>query len=194
MPARKLGVLVAIAIIAPMLAMSQQSSAGASVSPGLQVQYLGTDANGVESYNFVSANDGNGSHILRVLRPTHPAPGVAHNFIYVLPVTAGLDTTYGDGLDTLRVLDAEDQYNLTIVEPTFGIAPWYANNSGDPSLQYETFMSSELQPWVSANLATSHAEQHWLIGFSKSGLGAQDLILKHPDLFTLPGSPKMPPA
>ena len=194
MPARKLGVLVAIAIIAPMLAMSQQSSAGASVSPGLQVQYLGTDANGVESYNFVSANDGNGSHILRVLRPTHPAPGVAHNFIYVLPVTAGLDTTYGDGLDTLRVLDAEDQYNLTIVEPTFGIAPWYANNSGDPSLQYETFMSSELQPWVSANLATSHAEQHWLIGFSKSGLGAQDLILKHPDLFTLAASWDFPAA
>lgn len=27
-----------------------------------------------------------------------------------------------------------------------------------------------------------------LIGFSKSGIGAQDLILRHPDLFTLAAS------
>jgi hypothetical protein len=153
-----------------------------------QVQYLSTDTTGVESYSFVSPNDGYGSHILRVLRPTHPTAAVAHNFLYVLPVEAGLGTSWGDGLDTLQSLDAEDQYNVTIIEPTFGIDPWYANSSTDPGLQYETFMSSELQPWVRANLATTHAEQHWLIGFSKSGIGGQDLILKHPDLFSLAAS------
>ena len=31
-------------------------------------------------------------------------------------------------------------------------------------------------------------EQNWLIGFSKSGLGAQDLLLKHPDLFAAAAS------
>jgi hypothetical protein len=31
-------------------------------------------------------------------------------------------------------------------------------------------------------------KQNWLIGFSKSGIGGQDLILKHPDLFTLAAS------
>jgi hypothetical protein len=153
--------------------------------PAFQVQYLSTDANGVESYSFVSPDDGYGSHILRVLRPTHPAAGVTHNFVYVLPVVAGLNNTYGDGLDTLQALHAEDNYNLTIIEPTFGIDPWYANSSTDAGLQYETFMSSDLEPWVSANLATTHSEQNWLLGFSKSGIGAQDLILKHPDLFTL---------
>src|SRR5271165_6246329 len=44
---------------------------------------------------------------------------------------------------------------------------------------------TELQPWVNANFSTSGTEQSWLIGFSKSGIGAEDLILKHPDLFTL---------
>ncbi len=39
-----------------------------------------------------------------------------------------------------------------------------------------------------ANFSTSGTEQSWLIGFSKSGFGAQDLILKHPDLFTLAAS------
>ncbi len=49
-------------------------------------------------------------------------------------------------------------------------------------------MTNELEPWVQANLSTTGTEQNWLIGFSKSGIGAQDLILKHPDLFQLAAS------
>ena len=30
--------------------------------------------------------------------------------------------------------------------------------------------------------------QNWLIGFSKSGIGGQDLLLKHPDIFSLAAS------
>jgi hypothetical protein len=49
-------------------------------------------------------------------------------------------------------------------------------------------MAQELVPWADKALATSGAEQNWLIGFSKSGIGGQDLILKHPDVFTLAAS------
>jgi hypothetical protein len=49
-------------------------------------------------------------------------------------------------------------------------------------------MTKELVPWVERNLAVTGHEQNWLIGFSKSGLGAQDLILKHPDTFALAAS------
>ena len=111
-----------------------------------------------------------------------------HNFLYVLPVEAGLGTQYGDGLETMRALDAQDQYNLTIIEPSFGIEPWYADNPNDSNLQYETFMTDDLLPWVTQNLALTGHEQNWLIGFSKSGIGGEDLILKHPDLFTLAAS------
>ena len=120
-----------------------------------------------------------------MLTPTNPTAGVAHNFLIVLPVEAGLGNSFGDGLGTLQSLNAENKYNLTIVEPTFANNSWYANNPNDPRLQYETFMTQELVPWIKQNLATTGNEQTWLIGFSKSGLGAQDLILKHPDLFTL---------
>ena len=106
----------------------------------------------------------------------------------MLPVEAGLGDTFGDALQILRGLDAQDQYNLTIIEPTFAIDPWYADNPTDPSVQYETFMTKELVPWVQKNLATTGNEQNWLIGFSKSGIGGQDLILKHPDIFTLAAS------
>ena len=155
---------------------------------GFEVHYLSTDGNGVESYDVISANNGYGPQVLRILRPTHPAAGVAHNFIFALPVEAGLETDFGDGLQTLQQLDAQDQYNLTIVAPSFNFDPWYADSATDPNIQYETFMASELEPWVAQNLSTTGTEQNWLIGFSKSGIGGQDLILKHPNLFTLAAS------
>jgi hypothetical protein len=155
---------------------------------GFKVNYLSTGAGGIKSYDVISADNGPGPQMLRVLTPANPAPGVPHNFLYVLPVEAGLGTSYGDGLETLRALDAQDKYNLTIVEPSFAVEPWYANNPNDTNIQYETFMTKDLVPWVTQNLATTGKEQNWLIGFSKSGIGGQDLILKHPDLFTLAAS------
>ncbi len=155
---------------------------------GFQVSYASTDSTGIKSYNVISANNGDGPQTLRVLTPTNPAAGVAHNFLIVLPVEAGLGSDFGDGLATLQSLNAQNQYNLTIVEPTFAIDSWDANNPNDPRLQYETFLTQELAPWIKQNLATTGNEQTWLIGFSKSGLGVQDLILKHPDLFTLAAS------
>ncbi len=123
-------------------------------SGAFSVQYESTDANNIQYYSFTSADDGDGPQTLRVLQPTHPAAGVAHNFLYVLPVEAGLGDVFGDGLETMAALDAEDQYNLTIIEPTFAIDPWYANNPNDANLRYETFMTADLEPWVRAKLST----------------------------------------
>jgi hypothetical protein len=154
---------------------------------GFQVNYMSTDANGVRSYEVISADNGLAPQVMRVLTPTHPAP-VPRNFLYVLPVQPGLGKAFNDGLDTLRRLDAQDRYNLTIIEPTFAIDPWYADNPKNANVRYETFMTREVVPWVEKNLATTGHEQNWLIGFSKSGLGGQDLILKHPGIFALAAS------
>jgi hypothetical protein len=156
-------------------------------NPAFQVSYQGT-ANGIASYQVTSPDDGPDPQVLRVLAPTNPAPGVPHNFLYVLPVEAGLGSNYGDGLATLQALDAEDQYNLTVIEPSFELEPWYADNPIDGNTQYETFMTRDLVPWITQNLSTSGHEQNWLIGFSKSGIGGEDLILKHPDIFSLAAS------
>ena len=164
-----------------------QAAAWAGGNAGFQVSEIGT-ASGITSYNVISANNGYGPQTLRVLQPTDPAPGVAHNFLIVLPVEAGLNSVYGDGLATMQSLNAQNQYNLTIIEPTFDVPPWYANSATDPNRQYETFMADELVPWIKQNLSITGQEQMWLIGFSKSGVGAQDLILKYPDLFTLAAS------
>jgi hypothetical protein len=157
---------------------------------GLETQYAGPDPQpGVVDYNFTSLDDGPGTQQLRVLQPSHPAPGVAHNFLFTLPVQPGVDNwTYGDGLDEIEALNAQNTYNLTVIEPSFDLDPWYADNPGHPDVGYETFMVTQLEPWVKATLSTTGHEQSWLIGFSKSGLGAQDLLFKYPDLFSLAAS------
>ena len=102
-----------------------------------EVHYLSTDSNGVEIYDMISANNGYGPQLLRVLRPTNPTHGVAHNFLFVLPVESGEGANFGDGMKTLDSLDAQNQYNLTIVEPSFAIDPWYADNPTNPNVQQE---------------------------------------------------------
>ena len=156
--------------------------------PTFSATYESTDSDGIATYDVVSADNGPDPQVVRVLQPTDPAPGVAHNFLFVLPVQAGLETDYGDGMETMYGLNAQNQYNLTIIEPTFELDPWYANNPSVSYYQYETYMVDDLVPWVEANFSTTGHEQNWLIGFSKSGLGAQDLILKHPDVFSLAAS------
>jgi hypothetical protein len=165
-----------------------QAGGWAGGTAGFEAHYLSTDSGGVATYDVISARDGSGPQPLRVLQPAHPAPGVAHNFLFVLPVEAGQGAVFGDGMQTLEAADAQDRYNLTIIEPSFAIQPWYADNPLNPHEQEETFLTSELAPWARAALATTGTEQNWLIGFSKSGIGGQDLIFKHPDVFALAAS------
>jgi len=175
-------------IMASGAAQAGSWSGGDASIPRFQATYMSTDSNGIESYQVISSDNGPDPQVVRILKPTNPAAGVSHNFLFVLPVETGLGTTFGDGMQTMLGLDAQDKYNLTIIEPTFEIDPWYADNPTDQNVQYETFLTQDLVPWVEKNLATTGSEQNWLIGFSKSGLGAQDLILKHPDIFTLAAS------
>ena len=157
-------------------------------SAGFEAHYLSTDANGVQSYDSDLRR--------RRLRTADPQssssdeirqPGSRTISSLCLPVEPGLgaETPSATALRAAEAANAQNRYNLTIIEPSFEIDPWYANNPNDANLQYESFMTAELLPWVKANLATTGTEQSWLIGFSKSGIGAEDLLLKHPDLFTL---------
>ena len=93
-----------------------------SVGQGcFEAQHLGDDPYGIATYSVISATNSGGPRLLRVLRPVRPGPRTAHNFLFVLPVEEGGKSVYGDGLHVLRSLDAQNEYNLTIIEPSFGI-------------------------------------------------------------------------
>jgi hypothetical protein len=95
--------------------------------------YKGTDRNGVKVYQVMWATLGAHPFAVRVLAPDHPSTDYPHSFLYSLPVEAGFaQSNYGNGLDQLQKLDAQNRYNATIIEPVFAIDSWYADNPVDP--------------------------------------------------------------
>jgi chemotaxis methyl-accepting protein methylase len=146
--------------------------------------YQGIDGNGVQLYVVMWDTPGLQPFAVRVLAPDHPSMNYQHSFLFDLPVEPGLaQSTYGNGLDELQRLGVHNRYNTTIVEPIFSIDPWYADNPSDTTINFETFMSKYLLTWVDRNFATSGAEKNLLVGFSKSGYGALDLLFKYSSLF-----------
>ena len=159
---------------------------GETAGPGdvPQFVYAGTDSAGAQIYDITWSTPGSQPIAVRVLTPTDPSSADPHSFLFALPVEAGLtQPTWGSGLDELAKLDVQDEYNTTIIEPIFPVTSWYADNSIDPTINYETFMSSILPQWVDSQFSTTGDEKNLLIGFSKSGYGDLDLLLKHPDVF-----------
>lgn len=164
--------------------------------------FKGADSSGVQLYDVTWNSQGwrpfwnthglhpfwntHGLHpfAVRVLTPNHPSSTYPHSFLYDLPVQPGLaQSTWGSGLDELAKLDVEDQYNTTIIEPIFPIDSWYADNPTNSTINYETFVASILPRWVDSSFYKTGNENNMLIGLSKSGYGAIDLLLKHPDTF-----------
>jgi hypothetical protein len=149
-----------------------------------QFVFEGVDSSGAQLYDVTWDTAGLQPFAVRVLTPDHPSTTFQHNFLYALPVEAGLaQSTWGSGLDELHKLDVQDQYNATIIEPIFPMDPWYANSDTDATLNYETFMATFLPAWVDSHFSTTGTEDDLLLGFSKSGYGALDLLLKHPSMF-----------
>jgi len=147
--------------------------------------YQGTDAEGAQVYDVTWNDQGNHPFAVRVLVPTDPNTAYAHSFLYALPVESGLTgQSLGDGLDELESLNVPNQYNTTIIEPIFPMYSWYADNPNDATVDYETFVADILPQWVDSHFSTTGDEQNLLIGFSKSGYGAVDLLMKHPDVFS----------
>jgi 20S proteasome alpha/beta subunit len=149
-----------------------------------QFVYEGLDADGAQLYSVTWANSGLQPIAVRVLQPENPSTDYTHSFLFALPVEGGLaQSTYGSGLDELQKLDVQDQYNATIIEPIFPMDSWYANSGTNATINYETFTATILTAWADSTFATTGDEKNLLLGFSKSGYGALDLLFKHPGVF-----------
>jgi S-formylglutathione hydrolase FrmB len=98
----------------------------------------------------------------------------------VLPVEGGLESTWGNGLDQLRLLNAHNVYNAILISPQFDKDPWYCDHPTDLGMRHETFMCTDLRAWIQATYTPA---KHHIIGFSKSGTGPMTMILRNPTLF-----------
>lgn len=145
-----------------------------------------TTASGIDTWTVTNTINGTGGQTVRALRPTAPAAGYPHGILITLPAADGEDNTgAGDGFDTVQSLNAHNAYNLTVIESSYSTpnanGPIYADNTTNPNTLQETY-TLELIRWAKATYGTTGQEKVYIIGFSKSALGAQTLIFRNSSL------------
>lgn len=121
---------------------------------------------------------------LRVLVPADPKAGEKFPAVYLLPVEAGRESRYGDGLAEIKKLDLHNRLRAVFVAPTFSQLPWYADHPTKADVRQETYFRKVVVPFVEETYPVrAGADGRLLLGFSKSGWGAFSLLLRHPDEF-----------
>ncbi|OWK36824.1 Acetyl esterase [Fimbriiglobus ruber] len=121
---------------------------------------------------------------IRVLRPDKLVNGKKSPVVYVLPVEAGNESRYGDGLNEVKKLDLHNTSGAIFVAPTFSHLPWYADHPTEPEVCQETYFLKVVVPFIDKTYPVrAETEGRLLLGFSKSGWGAWSMLLRHPDVF-----------
>jgi S-formylglutathione hydrolase FrmB len=126
-----------------------------------------------------------GTTKIRVLRPDRAEDKqTKHPVVYVLPVEAGTESRYGDGLKEVKTLDLHNKWSAVFVAPTFSHLPWYADHPTKPEIRQESYLLKVVVPFIDKNYpVVAEAKGRRLLGFSKSGWGAWSLLLRHADTF-----------
>jgi S-formylglutathione hydrolase FrmB len=110
-----------------------------------------------------------GPHAVYLLDPFDAAPDVS-NWV-----------TVGNAMNTLA------GKGISVVAPAGGAYSMYTNWENDGSKQWDTFLSSELPSWLSANKGLAPC-CHAAVGASQGGYAAMALAAFHPDRFGFAGS------
>ena len=122
------------------------------------------------------------ANALRILLPDRLEAIDNPRLLYVLPVNPDVSLRWGDGLDTVMQLDLHNRYGMIAVAPSFSDWPFYADHSDDPKIRQETYFVEDIVPFVD-RMYPKASQTRLLLGFSKSGNGAYQLLLRHPALF-----------
>jgi S-formylglutathione hydrolase FrmB len=132
----------------------------------------------------VTASYQAGTTQIRVLVPDKLDRKRRFPVVYVLPVEAGSESRYGDGLLEVKQQDLANKHGAIFVAPTFSHLPWYADHPTDPTIRQETYFLDVVVPFVEKTYPVlASRDGRLLLGFSKSGWGAWALLLRHPDVF-----------
>jgi hypothetical protein len=106
--------------------------------------------------------------------------------LYILPALGPGDK---EGIREARKLGLANKYNIICVGPDFSRMPWYGDNPGNPKIRYDSYLPDVIVPFIDKTYPTiAKPAGRILVGFSKSGLGAVSLLLRHPEVFGRAGA------
>ena len=141
------------------------------------------DPHGILVHEVRSPYQG-GKTTIRMLLPHRLAKGQHYPVIYILPVEAGTESRYGDGLLEVKKHDLANKHQAIFVAPTFSHLPWYADHPTNKDIRQEAYFLKVVLPFVEKTYPVqARADGRLLLGFSKSGWGAYSLLLRHPKIF-----------
>jgi S-formylglutathione hydrolase FrmB len=121
---------------------------------------------------------------IKVLLPGALDKTARYPVVYVLPVEPLDGVQWGDGLREVQKNDLHNKYGVICVQPTLSEMPWYADHPTNARIRQETYFLTVVLPFIDKEYPTlASKEGRLLLGFSKSGVGAFSLLLRHPELF-----------
>jgi S-formylglutathione hydrolase FrmB len=160
------------------------ASLAARAEEGVAVSEATKDDNGFLVHEVRSPYQA-GATLIRVLRPDQEQEKrKKYPVVYVLPVEAGTEGRYGDGLKEVKQLDLHNKFGAVFVAPTFAHLPWYADHPTRPGVRQESHFLKVVVPFIDKTYPVrAEPGGRLLLGFSKSGWGAWSLLLRHPEVF-----------
>ncbi|MBT2439937.1 hypothetical protein J7E93_07340 [Streptomyces sp. ISL-36] len=105
--------------------------------------------------------------------------------VLALPVETGEGHKYGHSLAEIGRLPAHLRDGTVFAAPTFSDSPWLVNHATRADCQQEDHLVRVVVPTVLAMLGTQARPPVHLLGFSKGGFAALNLLTRHPDLFAV---------
>jgi hypothetical protein len=142
-------------------------------------------AKGIDVLQVASPYTG-GSNQVEILLPDQLEPGRTYPVLYLLPVGGDFGGKYGDQVQEVRKANAHNRHGLIAVSMAFDAMPWYGAHATDPRIRHEDYIIKAILPVIEARYPASPlARDRMLIGFSKSGFGAVNLLLRNLSVFGL---------
>jgi len=118
--------------------------------------------------------------IIRVLEPDDLESVERPRIVYLLPATPELSHRSGDGLDEVLRHGLHNRHGLVFIAPTFSDWPWMTDLPDQAMFQQLMYFIDEVVPFIDSRYPSL---PRLLIGYSKGGSAALQILLRHPELF-----------
>jgi enterochelin esterase-like enzyme len=140
--------------------------------------------NGIDTY-VVTSDYQQKPVNLHVLLPDRFDRDKKYRVLYILPAW----DPSPEGIQEAKKLGLHNRHDLICVGPDFSSMPWYVDHPEKKNIRFDSYLPDVVVPFIDRTYPTlANPEGRLLVGFSKSGLGAVSLLLRHPEVFGRAGA------
>lgn len=138
---------------------------------------------GTSTYTITSPHQ-KGPNKVEVLLPAPLDPEKKYAYVICLPVNTGVAGPFGHPLIEAKKHDLANRHQVIIVAPAYDVEPWFGDHPTNPAPRQQQYVLDALIPAIEQELPVrKDPAGRFIVGFSKSGLGALGLILRNPTQF-----------